>query len=153
MVPGAAHRATATAAEPEHAKAQPDRQADDAQDGGDHAAHAAGRGRGAAAGVHAAGVHLLEVVVAHDPGHRTQDDPRDEEREDAEQLDRVAAVRRQPTPRAAQVEVVLVVVAARAARMVVIVVVAAGGGAAGGRPGRRAARIVRTGAAPTAGRR
>src|SRR5262249_23939509 len=53
--------------------------------------------------VHAASPHLLQVIVAHDPGHRTEDDAHtgDNERQDAQNQNHGAPVRLQGGPASA----------------------------------------------------
>src|SRR5262245_22008510 len=78
-------------------------QAEDADDGADDAADFAGVGGAFAVGVHAAGLDLDHVGVAHDPGDRPQDERNDgagddhgpDDTDDAQGQHGAAAVRHQ----------------------------------------------------------
>src|SRR5207253_8038193 len=101
------------------------------KDGGDHAADSAGVGVAFAVRVHAAGAHLLQVVVAHDPGDRSEDkaEPRNQGA-DSQHEDDGSAVRGQvlaaSSSAASRPRRVVIVVP-----VIVFVVVARAGRAAG----------------------
>src|SRR5437762_2162472 len=82
-----------TAESAENAHTQPAHTADDKQDRGNHSTNLACVRILLALAVHAAGSHGAQVIVGHDPGHRSQDGSETKEAHDPQSQDHGSAVR------------------------------------------------------------